>query len=178
MYLVKARQRLKVVVLAEVQHQCEQAEHLSVEAELQEEPVVILSYAVIDPGGGSRTNSHIISPREIVKNICCWAQSAVHPLTRDSDGPFCARSGRSGCSGGNVWDAWDCTCCTAPSAAALPKGRRWPSVITWRRHLCGFVVGALPVSTPDWGMWGSARRRPGSAVEALISAAKQRADAT
>lgn len=51
MYLVKACQRLEVVVLTKVQHQCEQAEHLSVEAELQEEPVVVLSYAVIDPGG-------------------------------------------------------------------------------------------------------------------------------
>lgn len=50
-YLIKACQRLEVVVLAEVQHQREQAEDLSVEAELQEEPVVVFSNAVIDPGG-------------------------------------------------------------------------------------------------------------------------------
>lgn len=54
-YLVKALQGLEVVVLAEVQHQCEQAEDLSVEAELQEEPVVVLPHAVIDPGGERMT---------------------------------------------------------------------------------------------------------------------------
>lgn len=66
MYLVKARQRLEVVVLAEVQHQCEQAEDLSVEAELQEEPVVVLSYAVIDPGGEGKTTvkTHPPFPKE------------------------------------------------------------------------------------------------------------------
>lgn len=51
MYLVEARQWLEVIVLAEVQHQGEQAEDLSVEAELQEKPVIVLSHAVIDPGG-------------------------------------------------------------------------------------------------------------------------------
>lgn len=49
MYLVQARQRLEVIVLAEVQHQGEQTEDLSVETELQEEPVVVFSHAVIDP---------------------------------------------------------------------------------------------------------------------------------
>lgn len=51
MYLVETRQWLEIIVLAEVQHQGEQAEDLSVEAELQEEPVIVLSHAVIDPGG-------------------------------------------------------------------------------------------------------------------------------
>lgn len=55
MYLVESRQRLEVVVLAEVQHQCEQAEDLSVEAELQEEPVVVLSHTVVNPGGVGTT---------------------------------------------------------------------------------------------------------------------------
>lgn len=50
MYLVEFRQRLEVVVLAEVKHQRVQTEDLSVEAELQEEPVVVLSHTVIDPG--------------------------------------------------------------------------------------------------------------------------------
>lgn len=49
MYLVQARQRLEVIVLAEVQHQGEQTEDLSVETELQEEPVVVFSHTVIDP---------------------------------------------------------------------------------------------------------------------------------
>lgn len=49
-FLVKACQWLEVVVLTEVQHQREQAEDLSVEAKLQEKPVVVLSHAVIDPG--------------------------------------------------------------------------------------------------------------------------------
>lgn len=55
MYLVEAHQWLEIIVLAEVQHQGEQAEDLSVEAELQEEPVIVLSHAVIDPGGGIKT---------------------------------------------------------------------------------------------------------------------------
>lgn len=50
MYLVEARQWLEVIVLAEVQHQGEQTEDLSVETELQEEPVVVFSHTVIDPG--------------------------------------------------------------------------------------------------------------------------------
>lgn len=50
MYLVKACQWLEVIVLAEVQHQGEQTEDLSVETELQEEPVVVFSHTVIDPG--------------------------------------------------------------------------------------------------------------------------------
>lgn len=67
-HLVKARQRLEVVVLAEVQHQCEQAEDLSVEAELQEEPVVVFSHTVIDPGGEGTTTlktPHIIPKRNV-----------------------------------------------------------------------------------------------------------------
>lgn len=123
-YLVKAPQRLEVVVLAEVQHQREQAEDLSVEAELQEEPVVVLPHAVIDPGGEGRTT--LKPPKRNLWKIFAFQlnQLSVHlvcgSLTRDSGGPFCARSGRSGCSGASVWAAWDCTCCTAPSAAALP----------------------------------------------------------
>lgn len=50
MYLVQSCQWLEVIVLAEVQHQSEQTEDLSVEAELQEEPVVVFSHTVIDPG--------------------------------------------------------------------------------------------------------------------------------
>lgn len=50
MYLVYSCQWLKVIVLAEVQHQGEQTENLSVETELQEEPVVVFSHTVIDPG--------------------------------------------------------------------------------------------------------------------------------
>lgn len=49
-YLVEARQWLVVVVLTEVEHQSEQTEDLSVETELQEEPVVVFSDTVVDPG--------------------------------------------------------------------------------------------------------------------------------
>lgn len=112
MYLVKAGQRLEVVVLAEVQHECEQAEDLSVEAELQEEPVVVLSNAVVDPGGEGTTafKTHTLQKKTCVKDIGCLAESAVSALacsslTRDSGGPSCARSGRIGCSGGSVWAA-------------------------------------------------------------------------
>lgn len=50
MYLVQPCQWLEVIVLTKVQHQGEQTEDLSVETELQEEPVVVLSHTVIDPG--------------------------------------------------------------------------------------------------------------------------------
>lgn len=50
MYLVKSCQWLEVIILAEVQHEGEQTEDLSVETELQEEPVVVFSHTVIDPG--------------------------------------------------------------------------------------------------------------------------------
>ena len=49
-HLVEARQRLEVIVLTEVERQGEQTEDLSVETELQEEPVVVFAHAVIDPG--------------------------------------------------------------------------------------------------------------------------------
>ena len=48
-YLIQLRQGLEVVVLTEVQKQSEQTEDLSIKAELQEEPVVVLPYTVIDP---------------------------------------------------------------------------------------------------------------------------------
>lgn len=112
MYLVKAGQRLEVVVLAEVQHQCEQAEDLSVEAELQEEPVVVLSHAVVDPGGDGTTTfrTHTLQKRRLRKILAVslhqlCVRSACSLLTRDSGGPSCARSGRIGCSGGSVWGA-------------------------------------------------------------------------
>ena len=54
-HLMAAAQRQEVVVLAEVQQQREEAEQLRVEAELQEEPVVVLAHAVVDPG---HTPSH------------------------------------------------------------------------------------------------------------------------
>lgn len=48
-YLILSGQWLEVIVLAEVQHQGEQTEDLSVETELQEEPVVVFSHTVVDP---------------------------------------------------------------------------------------------------------------------------------
>lgn len=79
MYLVKAGQWLEVVVLAEVQHQCEQAEDLSVEAELQEEPVVVLSHAVVDPGGDGTTTfrTHTLQKKTFEKNLGSFARSAL-----------------------------------------------------------------------------------------------------
>lgn len=124
MYLVEARQWLEIIVLAEVQHQGEQTEDLSVEAELQEEPVIVLSHAVIDPGGrrGVKTqrlrcnqlsHSHfsdlIRKGRAkkqtfgmfwLYKGVCVSVCARVP--TKDSGGPSCAHSGRSGCSGGSV----------------------------------------------------------------------------
>lgn len=49
MYLIKSCQWLEVIVLAEVQHQCEQAKNLSIETKLQEEPMVVFSHTIINP---------------------------------------------------------------------------------------------------------------------------------
>lgn len=49
-YLGAGAQRLQPVVVAEVQRQREEAEQQRVAAELQEEPVVVLAHAVVDPG--------------------------------------------------------------------------------------------------------------------------------
>lgn len=53
-HLVDPRELREVVVLTEVQHQSEKAQHLGVEAELQKEPVVILPNTVIDPAESKR----------------------------------------------------------------------------------------------------------------------------
>lgn len=87
-------------------------------------------------GDDNFENSTHHSKKKCVKNnllfssISCLYALVCGLLTRDSGGPFCARSGRSGCSGGSVWGAWGCTCCTAPSAAALSRGRQPQSVRT------------------------------------------------
>lgn len=49
MYLIKSCQGLEVIVLAEVQHQCEQTKNLSIETKLQEEPMVVFSHTIVNP---------------------------------------------------------------------------------------------------------------------------------
>jgi len=74
-YLVEGGQRLEVVVLAEVHDQGEQTEHLSVEAELQEQPVVVLAHAVVDPDrreGSDASGSHEYIDTELGRAALCY----------------------------------------------------------------------------------------------------------
>lgn len=58
-YQITLFQRKEVVIVAERKHQCVAREEFGVEAELQEEPVVVLTYTVVYPGKERHTHTSV-----------------------------------------------------------------------------------------------------------------------